>query len=277
MADKRPHPGSNFQSPESGPSSPVTPGSCASLPSIPGSPSFRLPDVKRARLDTTLCGHVYPKLPILEKKDEMLTALDKSNVICVVGDTGCGKSTQLPQYLCDHFENAKILVTQPRRVAATNLAKRVASERGWTLGQEVGYRIGGSTKDSRDSKICFATTGYLLQMLVNHPMHLNHYTHLVLDEMHERSMEMDLLCVIVRMISVSDSDSLNPKRRTKLVVMSATLQAELFQKYFTKLNDNIEVPLIQAGDKRFGVDVKYLNDVFPDQQHVSKMVEQKFP
>ena len=95
--------------------------------------------------------------------------------------------------------------------------------------------------------------------------------------MHERSMEMDLLCVIVRMISVSDSDSLNPKRRTKLVVMSATLQAELFQKYFTKLNDNIEVPLIQAGDKRFSVDVKYLNDVFPDEQHVSKMVEEKFP
>ena len=93
----------------------------------------------------------YMKLPILQHFSRIVAEVRKNPTVCVVGDTGCGKSTQLPQYLTDTFRG-RILVTQPRRVAALTLAKRVAEERRWTVGEEVGYRIGGEKKVGKPNK-----------------------------------------------------------------------------------------------------------------------------
>ena len=232
---------------------------------FPPLPNAQKPEEKAMSVDRDISlmedAHDYPELPILEHRKEILEASRSSPVVCVVGDTGCGKSTQLPQYLSDAWsakwgDSSKVLVTQPRRVAAVSLADRVAQERGWEVGREVGYRIGGESNDSAKSRICFATVGYVLQMLITEPTKLKNYSHLVLDEMHERSMEMDLLCVVIRFIMASHEDI-----KTRLVVMSATLQANLFQEYFSKLAGGIHVPTITAGGKCFGVDIKYLEDI----------------
>lgn len=116
-------------------------------------------------------------------------------------------------------ETVKVIVTQPRRIAAITLARRVASMRGEPLGQSVGYRVGqGDHQDSPSSLVTFVTVGYLLQYLSHNPDLAGKYTHIVLDEVHERSMDTDLLNLLVKLIIEKDNN------KCKLIVMSATLQ-----------------------------------------------------
>ena len=159
------------------------------------------------------------KLPIQERRDEVVPALcGESTVCCLVGQTGSGKSTQVPQILLEEARaaglEARIVVSQPRRVAALNLAKRVAQEMGESgPGGTVGYRIGGENVPG--SHIDFCTVGYLLQLFLNQPEEFGRYSHIVLDEVHERSAENDMLCLVVRMlVSKSYPD-------VRVVVMSA--------------------------------------------------------
>merc|ERR1719183_2843535 len=116
----------------------------------------------------------------------------------------------------------KIVVTQPRRMAAITLAKRCAQEVGEEIGKTVGYKISG---DSVSGKLCFATTGFLLQVLVNQPEEFGTYSHIILDEVHERSVDADLLTMLMKLLMQCYTD-------VKLIVMSATLQAKLFAEYF---------------------------------------------
>lgn len=172
-------------------------------------------------------------LPIQEKADEVVPVLcGESPVCCLVGETGSGKSTQVPQMILEQARaegrtDVRIAVTQPRRVAALNLARRVAWELGeWGPGETVGYRIGGESK--RGWHIDFCTVGYLLQLFLNAPDEFGAYTHVVLDEVHERSAESDMLCLVVRLLTTSRFPD------TRVVVMSATLQSDLFVDYFTR-------------------------------------------
>lgn len=103
-------------------------------------------------------------LPILEYKDEIMSTIGNHLVTIIHGETGCGKSTQVPQYLLAGSPTAKIVVTQPTRLAAVGAAKRVASELNTELGQLVGYRIGGQGETSYQTRIIFATAGWLLQL-----------------------------------------------------------------------------------------------------------------
>merc|ERR1719272_1834559 len=119
----------------------------------------------------------------------------------------------------------KIVVTQPRRMAAITLARRVASELGEEVGKTVGYKISG---DTVAGKLCFATTGFLLQVLVNQPEEFGTYTHVILDEVHERSVDADLLTMLMKLLMQCYPE-------VKLIVMSATLQAKLFADYFSAL------------------------------------------
>ena len=225
-----------------------------------------------------------------------MTAVQFHEVAVLRGETGCGKSSRVPQFLLDSDPNAKIVVAQPRRLAAITLAKRVASERGEPLGKTVGYRIGGASKASKDTRLTFVTVGYLLQRLVHHHTPSTgrvgggdggraknggspfNYTHVVIDEVHERDLDTDLLCLIVRIMLQRHRDYTSklmaggkdldrderPPPPFKLVCMSATFDAQEFFKYFRAVTPSVAPPLIVDGQRRtYPVDEVYLEDI-PD-------------
>eukprot|EP00930_Biecheleria_cincta_P045190 TRINITY_DN31156_c0_g1_i1.p1 TRINITY_DN31156_c0_g1~~TRINITY_DN31156_c0_g1_i1.p1 ORF type:complete len:1684 (+),score=300.69 TRINITY_DN31156_c0_g1_i1:465-5054(+) len=201
-----------------------------------------------------------PLLPIQEKRDEVVPVLcGEFPVVCLLGETGCGKSTQVPQILLEEAkasgQHVRIAVSQPRRVAALNLAHRVAAELGEDCagqGRTVGYRIGGESV--RGEHVDFCTTGFLLQLFLNSPEDLGQYTHIILDEVHERSAESDMLCLVVRLL-IS-----NRFRNTRLIVMSATLQSDLFANYFRQGLQG-EVGKVFVGARCFEVTTHYLDDL----------------
>ncbi|KFY09912.1 hypothetical protein V491_07903 [Pseudogymnoascus sp. VKM F-3775] len=167
-------------------------------------------------------------LPIAKHRESLLYTIETHAVTIVVGQTGCGKSTQLPQFLekagwCS--EGKAIAITQPRRVAATTVATRVAEEFGCTLGQEVGYSIRFEDVTSAATRIKFLTDGLLLREALVDPL-LSRYSVIMVDEAHERSLSTDVLLGVLRKIH---------KRRPELriIISSATLQAEEFLTFFT--------------------------------------------
>ena len=125
------------------------------------------------------------------------------------GPTGCGKSTQVPQYILNQHamekKNVNIVVTQPRKLAASSLAKRVCAERGWKLGGLVGYHVGlDKANKSLDTRLLFVTTGVLKRMIIG-KKHLNDWTHIILDEVHEREEDMDLLLILCKKFLFTNS------------------------------------------------------------------------
>ena len=152
-----------------------------------------------------------------------------NNVVVISGETGSGKTTQVPQYILDSdVTNPKIICTQPRRISAITVAERVAMERGESLGQSVGYQIRLESKlPKSNSFILYCTTGIVLQWMKSNPS-LNGITHLILDEIHERDLLSDFLMTLLK-----DLLSQRPKN-LKVILMSATLNAHAFSKYFNK-------------------------------------------
>lgn len=173
-------------------------------------------------------------LPIFKHASMLKQKVRENNVIILIGETGSGKSTQLPQFLLEDRPDGCIAVTQPRRVAATNLAKRVSEEMDVRLGKEVGYSIRFDDMSSKHTKIKFLTDGMLLVELLNDPL-LSRYSTVILDEAHERSMLTDLLLGFMKLLA---------KKRIglKLIVMSATLDADRFSHFF----DDAEVVRIEG-------------------------------
>jgi HrpA-like RNA helicase len=143
------------------------------------------------------------KLPALAAREALLQTIASSDVTVVAGGTGCGKSTQVPQFLLNEMLQSgqggrcNIICTQPRRIAAVGVAERVAEERGEPIGRSVGYTIRGESKRSADSRLVFCTTGFLLKML-EEDHKLASVTHVVIDEVHERSCDSDLLLLMCR-------------------------------------------------------------------------------
>ena len=136
--------------------------------------------------------HQYNKsLPITEKRQTILDTINYYPVTIIQGETGSGKTTQVPQYILDHCakENThcNIICTQPRRIATTSIAKFICKERNWQLGNLVGYQIQLDKRTSEDTRLTFCTTGVLLQKLVNQ-RNLNEYTHVILDEVRSKVM-----------------------------------------------------------------------------------------
>ncbi|XRA99169.1 RNA helicase [Pycnococcus provasolii] len=187
------------------------------------------------------------RLPAYEARQSLIDACERPCVV-VSGETGCGKSTQVPQYILESMIEdgdggaAFIVVAQPRRVAATSLAERVASERSERCGDVVGYSVRLDTKRSRRTRLLFCTTGVLLQMLIRDPK-LVGVTHVVVDEVHERSVEGDLLLLMLRRALVRDMERIakgvsaggvRGNRPLKAVMMSATANASLFCEYFER-------------------------------------------
>ena len=141
-------------------------------------------------------------LPAAKAKAEFLGMARRSQVVLVSGETGCGKTTQIPQFLLEEWEEGtgpdefRVLVTQPRRIAAVGVAQRVADERCEKVGMGVGYKIRGESKAGADTRLLFCTTGLLLRRMQGDP-HLDELTHLVVDEVHERHLDADFLLALL--------------------------------------------------------------------------------
>ncbi|KAG5229852.1 ATP-dependent RNA helicase [Salix suchowensis] len=169
-------------------------------------------------------------LPAYKEKDLLLKAISENQVIVVSGETGCGKTTQLPQYILEYeIEAARgaacsIICTQPRRISAMSVSERVAAERGEKLGESVGYKVRLEGMRGRDTRLLFCTTGILLRRLLL-DRDLKGVTHVIVDEIHERGMNEDFLLIVLR-------DLLPRRPELRLILMSATLNADLFSSYF---------------------------------------------
>ncbi|XP_045519372.1 probable ATP-dependent RNA helicase spindle-E [Pieris brassicae] len=168
-------------------------------------------------------------LAINKYKEEIMSRITAYPIVIIEGQTGCGKTTQVPQWILhDAYERrmpCKIVVTQPRRIAATSIAKRVAQERGWDVGGLVGYQVALENITSTDTRISYVTTGVLLQKLVS-SKNLNEYTHIILDEVHERGQEMDFLLLVVKKLMYTVSSGV------RVILMSATFNTKVFTNYF---------------------------------------------
>ncbi|OXG91457.1 ATP-dependent RNA helicase A [Cryptococcus neoformans A2-102-5] len=175
-------------------------------------------------------------LPAWKEKDNITGALKDSRVLVVVGETGCGKSTQLPQFILDHEissgrgTSANIIVTQPRRVAAMGVASRVAQERMEDLDKSpvagtVGYAIRGERRAGPDTSLLFCTTGVVLRRLGSGDPDLKGVSHVIVDEAHERGVDTDLLICLLR-------DLLERNKTIKVILMSATINEQIFIDYF---------------------------------------------
>ncbi|KAK5647639.1 hypothetical protein RI129_002531 [Pyrocoelia pectoralis] len=178
-------------------------------------------------------------LSIEQYRLEILSLIAVNPVVIVQGPTGCGKTTRVPQFILDECKKldkpCKIVVTQPRRIAAISVAKRVCEERGWPLGEVCGYQVGLEKKTSFDTLLSYVTTGVLLQKLVKEK-NLNDYTHVVIDEVHERNQDMDFLLLLVRRFLNTNSPN------TKVLLMSATLDTDEFADYFKNAHDTQMLP-----------------------------------
>ncbi|XP_068474492.1 probable pre-mRNA-splicing factor ATP-dependent RNA helicase DEAH5 isoform X2 [Phaseolus vulgaris] len=169
-------------------------------------------------------------LPIYKLKNELIQAVHDNQVLVVIGETGSGKTTQLTQYLAEagYTTKGKIGCTQPRRAAAVSVAKRVAEEFGCRLGEEVGFAIRFEDCTGSDTVIKYMTDGMLLrEMLVDE--NLSRYSVIMLDEAHERTVYTDVLFGLLKLL-------LKIRPELRLIVTSATLDAEKFSGYFFDCN-----------------------------------------
>lgn len=163
-------------------------------------------------------------------------------MLVISGDTGCGKTTQVPKYILENGQatnqEVNIICTQPRRIAASNIAKRVATELGDRVGFKVGYQVGMESRAGPETRILFMTTGIFLMRLVNNPDSLQKYTHIIMDEVHERDLDTDFCLVVLKHLLSKQEDR---KLNFKLILMSATFNTELFSNYFSTASiKNIE-------------------------------------
>ncbi|CAO3685393.1 unnamed protein product [Umbelopsis vinacea] len=194
---------------------------------------------KRKRNDKVYVGLKSMLLTGLAARDPIIEGVRNNDTVVIVGETGSGKTTQIPQFLleCGMASPGRgaIAVTQPRRVAATSLAKRVAEEAGTTLGYKVGYTVRFDDTSSQHTMIKYLTDGMLLRELLSDKL-LKRYSVVVLDEAHERTLRTDMLFGMVKEIQKIRKDMVYRGEKDvcelKIIVMSATLDAEKFSEYF---------------------------------------------
>ncbi|PAA81962.1 hypothetical protein BOX15_Mlig003855g1, partial [Macrostomum lignano] len=184
-------------------------------------------------------------LPIFRLKTELVQAIRDNRILVVIGETGSGKTTQMTQYMAEagYTASGRIACTQPRRVAAMSVAKRVAEEFGCRLGQEVGYTIRFEDCSSPETQIKYMTEGMLLRECLLDP-DLRQYAVIMLDEAHERTVNTDVLFGLMK-------SAVQKRQDLKLIVTSATLDAVKFSQYF------FGAPIFRIPGRMFPVEVMY--------------------
>ncbi|KAI9596207.1 P-loop containing nucleoside triphosphate hydrolase protein [Syncephalis fuscata] len=174
----------------------------------------------------SLMNDARRSLPVYPLRNDLIAAVKEHPVLVIVGETGSGKTTQIPQYLIEELPNDwHIVVTQPRRIAATSVAKRVAVEQQVKLGEDqVGYTIRFDDKSTPDTRLRYVTDGVLLREATNDPK-LSRYSIVIVDEAHERSLDTDVLLGLLKHARSSRPD-------LRILVMSATLNVKKFSDFF---------------------------------------------
>ncbi|KAM0199842.1 hypothetical protein ACHAPA_004210 [Fusarium lateritium] len=218
-------------------------------------------------------------LPIAKHRDSLLYVVEKHPVTIIIGQTGSGKTTQIPQFLeqAGWCSEGKIIgVTQPRRVAATTVAVRVAEEIGCELGKEVGYSIRFEDVTSASTRIKFLTDGLLIREALVDPL-LTRYSVIMVDEAHERSISTDVLLGLLKKI-------IRKRPELRIIISSATLQAKEFLEFFTRSSDDQvkdkqdkkdEIGAIVSLEGRtYPIDILYLES--PSENYVEKAIDVVF-
>uniref|UniRef100_A0A9I9CZL7 RNA helicase n=1 Tax=Cucumis melo TaxID=3656 RepID=A0A9I9CZL7_CUCME len=189
------------------------------------------------------------QLPILQFEEKIIETVERNQVVVIIGETGSGKSTQLSQmlYRRGYTKSGIIGVTQPRRVAAVSVARRVAEELGVQLGEEVGYAIRFEDRTSERTRIKYLTDGVLLRESLSDP-ELGQYSVIILDEAHERSLNTDtLMGLMKRLIRMRNS-------HLKVLITSATLDGDKVSKFF------FDCPVLTVPGKLYPVEILYSNE-----------------
>lgn len=201
--------------------------------------------VRLAQRKTALDIHFPDNLPVSQRKAEILNTILENQVVVIAGETGSGKTTQLPKMCLELGLGTKGMIghTQPRRIAARSVAARIAEELGGELGELVGYKVRFSDQVSDNSRIKLMTDGILLAEIQT-DRYLNQYDTLIIDEAHERSLNNDFILGYLK--------QLLPKRPDlKLIITSATIDVERFSRHFN------HAPIIEVSGRTFPVEVRY--------------------
>lgn len=209
---------------------------------------------------------VRKSLPVYKKRQEFLDLMEKNQIVVIVGETGSGKTTQLPQYLYEagycNKDGKKMMIgcTQPRRVAATSVAARVAEEMHVRLGQEVGYSIRFEDETSERTVVKYLTDGTLLREFLSDPL-LSNYSALVIDEAHERTISTEILLSLLKDIAHERTD-------LKIIVASATINAQKFSEFFNG------APIFNVPGRRYPVAIHYTQQ--PEANYIQAAVNTIF-
>ncbi|MCR2784259.1 MULTISPECIES: ATP-dependent RNA helicase HrpA [unclassified Microbacterium] len=188
-----------------------------------------------------------PELPVSAARDEIARAIAGNQVVIVAGATGSGKTTQLPK-ICLELGRTRIAHTQPRRIAARTIAERVAEEMQVPLGTTVGYKVRFTDAVSADTRVALVTDGILLNEIHRDKL-LSRYDTIIIDEAHERSLNVDFLIGYLRRILPRRPD-------LKVIVTSATIDPESFAKHFAAA-DGTPAPIIEVSGRTYPVDIRY--------------------
>ena len=192
-----------------------------------------------------ITGISYPDLPITERRDELLATIEGHQVVIVAGETGSGKSTQLPKLCLELGRGSELLIghTQPRRIAARSVAERVASELRGEVGGTIGYAVRFTDEVGPDTRVKLMTDGILLAD-IQRDRNLGQYDTLIVDEAHERSLNIDFLLGYLK--------QLLPRRQDlKLIITSATIDTERFSQHFSG------APIIEVSGRAYPVELRY--------------------
>ncbi|KAG8840535.1 hypothetical protein FRC20_005562, partial [Serendipita sp. 405] len=214
-------------------------------------------------------------LPVYTKIKELLEVVDANDVTICMAATGSGKTTQIPQLILDQWidrgEGARcnVICTQPRRIAAVSVAQRVANERGEQLGRTIGYQVRFDSKVPQDhGSVTFCTTGIFLNRMqkalelakVDGPRQFDEVTHVIVDEVHERDVDIDLTLMVIKRMLMDRKARGIP---VKVILMSATIDPTLFQEYF-RGEDGTQAPVAEIPGRAFPVEKKFLTEVLQE-------------
>jgi HrpA-like RNA helicase len=193
-----------------------------------------------------------PEVPMDEYRTEVVECIEHNQNSVIIGETGSGKTTRIPDFLLESFPDAKIAVTQPRRVAARSVARYVASRRGEKIGGEVGYQVRFEDETTEGTRANFMTDGILLKKLQFDPL-LKEYDIVMVDEAHERSLNIDFVLGLLKRVQAERKKQ--GMQELKVIVTSATIEKEKFAKYFG------ESPVVEVPGRMYPVDVQYEREV----------------